>query len=50
MNLHEYQSKFRFAEFGIPIPQGEVATTPDEAFRIAKEIDGPVVVKDRESR
>lgn len=45
MKLHEYQSKFRFAEFDIPIPEGKLATTPDEAFRIAKEIGGPVVVK-----
>lgn len=45
MKLHEYQSKFRFAEFGIPIPQGKVATTPEEAETIAKEIGGVVVVK-----
>ncbi len=45
MKLHEYQSKFRFADYGIPIPHGKVATTPQEAFEIAKEIDGPVVVK-----
>lgn len=45
MNLHEYQSKFRFREFGIPIPEGRVATTPDEAHEIAKSIGGTVVVK-----
>jgi succinyl-CoA synthetase beta subunit len=45
VKLHEYQSKFRFAEYGIPIPQGKLATSPDDAFRIAKEIGGPVVVK-----
>lgn len=45
MKLHEYQSKFRFAEFGIPIPRGKVATSPQDAYTIAKEIDGPVVVK-----
>lgn len=45
MKLHEYQSKFRFAEYGIPIPRGKVANTPSEAFEIAKEIDEPVVVK-----
>src|SRR5690606_23691784 len=45
VKLHEYQSKFRFAEFGIPIPRGKVASTPEEAFQIAKEIGGPVVVK-----
>lgn len=45
MKLHEYQSKFRFAEFGIPIPLGKVATSPDEAYEIAKELGGVVVVK-----
>lgn len=45
MKLHEYQSKNKFAEFGIPIPRGRVATSPREAFHIAKEIGGPVVVK-----
>ena len=45
MKLHEYQSKFRFAEFGIPIPEGKVADSPDEAFQIAKELGGTVVVK-----
>jgi succinyl-CoA synthetase beta subunit len=45
VKLHEYQSKFRFAEFGIPIPKGKIASSPQEAFEIAKEISGPVVVK-----
>ncbi len=45
MKLHEYQSKFQFADFGIPVPQGQVAATPQEAFQIAKESNGPVVVK-----
>ncbi len=45
MNLHEYQSKARFEEFGIPIPHGQVAERPHEARRIAQEIGGPVVVK-----
>jgi succinyl-CoA synthetase beta subunit len=45
LKLHEYQAKFRFAEFGIPVPRGKVATTPDEAYEIAKEIGGTVVVK-----
>ncbi|MEO1287547.1 MAG: ATP-grasp domain-containing protein [Chloroflexota bacterium] len=44
MKLHEYQSKFRFAEFGIPIPKGKVATTPEEAMTIAQELDSNVVV------
>jgi succinyl-CoA synthetase beta subunit len=45
LKLHEYQSKNIFAEYGIPIPRGKVATTPQEAFQIAKEIGKPVVVK-----
>ncbi|MBC7811414.1 MAG: ADP-forming succinate--CoA ligase subunit beta [Burkholderiales bacterium] len=45
MNLHEYQSKRRFAEFGIPTLRGEVATTPQEAYDIAARLLGPVVVK-----
>ena len=45
MKLHEYQSKRLFAKFGVPIPKGEVANAPEEARRIAKELDGPVVVK-----
>jgi succinyl-CoA synthetase beta subunit len=45
LKLHEYQSKNIFAEYGIPIPRGKIATTPQEAFQIAKEIGKPVVVK-----
>lgn len=45
MNLHEYQSKARFAQFGIPVPKGQVAATPDEVYAIAQELGGPVVVK-----
>ena len=45
MNLHEYQSKLRFGDYGIPIPKGEVAATPDEAYDIARKLGGAVVVK-----
>ena len=45
MNLHEYQSKRVFAQFGIPVPQGEVATTPAEVRDIAVRLGTPVVVK-----
>jgi succinyl-CoA synthetase beta subunit len=45
LNLHEYQSKFRFAEFGIPIPRGKVVTTPEQAYEVAKELGGAVAVK-----
>ncbi len=45
MKLHEYQSKRLFAKCGVPIPKGDIATTAQEAYRIAKELGGPVVVK-----
>jgi succinyl-CoA synthetase beta subunit len=45
VNLHEYQSKSRFAEYGIPIPKGKVAYSPQEAYDITKELGNPVVVK-----
>ncbi|MCL4297797.1 MAG: ADP-forming succinate--CoA ligase subunit beta [Anaerolineae bacterium] len=45
MKLHEYQSKRIFAKYGVPIPSGDVATTPAEAQEIAKRLGGPVVIK-----
>ncbi|MBL7065590.1 MAG: ADP-forming succinate--CoA ligase subunit beta [Anaerolineae bacterium] len=45
MKLHEYQSKRLFAAHGVPIPGGDVATTPEEARCIAEELGGSVVVK-----
>ncbi|RME36311.1 MAG: ADP-forming succinate--CoA ligase subunit beta [Thermoflexia bacterium] len=45
MKLHEYQSKQIFARYGIPIPEGEVAATPQEARAIAERLGTPVVIK-----
>jgi succinyl-CoA synthetase beta subunit len=45
VNIHEYQAKEILRALGVPIPPGEVATTPDEAEAIAHRIGGPVVVK-----
>lgn len=45
MNLHEYQSKRRFEEFGIPVPHGRLAETPLEVRHIAQELGSTVVVK-----
>lgn len=45
MNIHEFQAKEIFAGFGIPIPRGRVARTPDEARAIAAEFGGTVVIK-----
>jgi succinyl-CoA synthetase beta subunit len=44
MNLHEYQAKQIFAQYGIPVPAGRVASTPDEAVAAAREIGGSVWV------
>jgi len=45
VKLHEYQSKWLFAEHGVPIPSGDVATTSEDARRVAEELGGSVVVK-----
>jgi succinyl-CoA synthetase beta subunit len=45
VNIHEYQAKDILRAEGVPIPPGEVATTPDEVEAIAKKIGGTVVVK-----
>jgi succinyl-CoA synthetase beta subunit len=45
MKIHEYQAKEIFRKFGIPVPGGTVATTPEEAEKIAKDLGGAVVVK-----
>jgi succinyl-CoA synthetase beta subunit len=44
MNLHEYQSKRIFAEYGVPVPAGKVASTEAEAVAAAGELPGPVWV------
>lgn len=45
MKLHEYQSKNIFADYGIPIPHGRVASNSTEAKQIAEELGGHVVIK-----
>ncbi len=46
MNIHEYQAKNILKRYGIPVPKGSVAFTPDEAYNLAKENgEGPWVVK-----
>ena len=45
MKLHEYQSKRIFAQHGVPIPRGDVATTPEMARQIAARLGTRVVVK-----
>ncbi len=45
MKIHEYQAKGILGEFGVPVPRGRVARTPQEARQIAEELGGKVVVK-----
>ena len=44
MNLHEYQSKQLFAEYGIPVPEGVAASTPDEAVKATETLGGELWV------
>jgi succinyl-CoA synthetase beta subunit len=45
VNIHEYQAKDVFRKYGIPIPPGEIASTPQEAEAIARKFGSTVVVK-----
>ena len=45
MDLYEHQGKEVFGRCGIPVSEGRVATTPEEARAAAEELGGPVVVK-----
>jgi succinyl-CoA synthetase beta subunit len=45
MDLMEYQGKQVFAKYGIPVSDGRICSTPEEAEQAAKEIGGEVVVK-----
>jgi succinyl-CoA synthetase beta subunit len=45
MKLHEYQSKAIFADSGVPIPRGRVASTASEAKAVTQELGDRVVVK-----
>jgi succinyl-CoA synthetase beta subunit len=45
MDLYEYQGKQLFARFGIPVSEGKLATSPEEARAAAEELGGQVVVK-----
>ena len=45
MDLYEYQGKQLFARYGIPVSNGRLAETPEEARAAAEEIGGAVVVK-----
>ena len=45
MKIHEYQAKEILREYGLPIPEGEVAKTPAEARDLAAKYGGKVVIK-----
>jgi succinyl-CoA synthetase beta subunit len=45
LDLYEYQGKELFARYGIPVSEGRLAETPEEARAAAEELAGPVVVK-----
>ncbi|HEV2799392.1 MAG TPA: ADP-forming succinate--CoA ligase subunit beta [Pyrinomonadaceae bacterium] len=44
MKIHEYQGKELLRKFGVPVPRGIVAHTPEEAFNAAKELGTDIVV------
>ena len=45
MNVHEFQAKEILARYGVPVPRGRVASTPEEVRAAAFDIGGPCVVK-----
>ena len=45
MKIHEYQAKKLFAEYGVPVPNGIVAVSAEQARIFAEGVRGPVVVK-----
>ena len=44
MNLHEYQGKALFAQYGLPVSSGHAVDTPEEAVKAAEEIGGDMWV------
>lgn len=45
MKIHEYQGKELLRRHGVPVPEGEVASTPQEAETVARRLGSPVAVK-----
>ncbi|PKB72820.1 MAG: succinate--CoA ligase subunit beta [SAR202 cluster bacterium Io17-Chloro-G7] len=45
MKIHEYQAKEMFTRYGVKIPGGKVARTPQEASRATEELGGQAVLK-----
>src|SRR6476646_6121287 len=44
MKIHEYQGKELLKRFGVSVPRGVVARSPEEAYQAAKELGGDIVV------
>lgn len=44
MNIHEYQGKEILRKYGVAVPKGSVAFSPDEAVKVAKELGANVTV------
>ncbi len=44
MKIHEFQAKAILSKYGVPVPRGKAAVTPDEAKAVAQELGGGVVV------
>ncbi|MBO2534558.1 ADP-forming succinate--CoA ligase subunit beta [Rummeliibacillus suwonensis] len=44
MNIHEYQGKEILRQYGVAVPAGRVAFSPEEAVKVAKELDSKVTV------
>ena len=46
MNIHEYQAKALLEKFGVPVPKGAAAKTPEEFINALTELpEGPTMVK-----
>jgi succinyl-CoA synthetase beta subunit len=46
MNIHEYQAKALFEKYGVPVPKGAAATSPEEFINALAQLpDGPTMVK-----
>jgi succinyl-CoA synthetase beta subunit len=45
VKIHEFQAKQVLSQYGVPIPRGEIASNPYEAYEIAARLGGTVVVK-----
>jgi len=51
MNIHEYQAKSILKSFGVPVPEGGVASSPEKAKKIAERLGGNIfAVKSANSR